>query len=76
MQVDIGEKELRQIVAGIAKHYTEADLVNKQVVVIANLKSAKVMGNVSNGMLLAAKDGETLFLVKPEKDVTPGSKVS
>jgi methionyl-tRNA synthetase len=62
LQIRIGE-ETRQIVAGIAKHYAPADLPGKTVVVVANLKPAKIRGVESNGMLLAASSGETLRLV-------------
>ncbi len=62
LQVRIGE-ETRQIVAGIAKHYAAADLTGRTVVVVANLKPAKIRGQVSNGMLLAASSGDALRLV-------------
>ena len=67
-----------QIVAGIAKHYVPEDLVGKQVVVVANLKPAKLRGEISNGMLLAASSaGEPVVVavVSPEKDLPAGSKV-
>jgi methionyl-tRNA synthetase len=76
LQVDCGDAALRQIIAGIAQSYAAESLVGQQVVVIANLKSATVMGNRSDGMLLAAKDGGGLSLVKPDRDVPAGSKVS
>ena len=62
LQIRIGE-ETRQIVAGIAKHYAPADLPGKRIVVVANLKPAKIRGVESNGMLLAASAGDTLRLV-------------
>ena len=55
IQVEIGS-ERRQIVAGIAQHYKPEDLVGKRVAVVANLQPAKLMGQESNGMLLAATD--------------------
>ena len=72
--VDIGEE--RQIVAGIAKTHSPADLVGKQVVLVANLKPAKLMGIESHGMILAVRDGPDLKLVVPEADVSPGGKIS
>jgi methionyl-tRNA synthetase len=75
LKVKIGEQS-RQIVAGIAKYYTPESLVGKQIVVVANLKPAKLMGNISEGMLLAAKDGECLALLSPDKPATPGSVIS
>jgi methionyl-tRNA synthetase len=72
--VDLGEE--RQIVAGIAQHYAPEDLLGKQVVVVANLQPAKLMGVESHGMVLAAHDGETLRLVTTDRAVAPGGKVS
>ncbi len=73
LQVDTGEQ--RQIVAGIGKVYSPEQLVGKKVVVVANLKPAKLMGIESRGMLLAANDGEKLVLVTPEGDVGVGAGV-
>ena len=72
--VDIGEE--RQIVAGIAKTHSPEDLVGKQVVLVANLKPAKLMGIESHGMILAVRDGEDLKLVIPERNVAPGGRIS
>jgi methionyl-tRNA synthetase len=74
--VDIGKPVARQIVAGVALSYPPETLVGKQVVVVANLKSAKVMGVESQGMLLAALDKGALSVVQPDRPVSPGSKVS
>jgi methionyl-tRNA synthetase len=68
--------EQRTIVAGILMDYAPADLVGKQVVIVANLKPSRRMGVESRGMLLAASDPEgRIVLLTPEKPVTPGSKV-
>ncbi len=75
LKVQIGA-ETRQIVAGIAQHYSPESLVGKQVVVVANLEPAKLMGLTSEGMLLAAKEGDTLSVLSPEKPIGPGAKVS
>jgi len=76
MMVDLGEEEPRQLVAGIAERYEAADLVGRQIVVVANLKPAKLMGVESRGMLLAANvDGEA-FLLAPDSEVPPGTVVS
>ncbi|MDR3567590.1 MAG: methionine--tRNA ligase [Syntrophobacteraceae bacterium] len=72
--VDIGEK--RQIVAGIAKTHSPADLVGKQVVIVANLKPAKLMGIESHGMVLAVRDGNDLKLIVPEAETAPGGRIS
>lgn len=74
LQVDTGE--MRQVVAGIGKAYAPEDLVGRKIVVVTNLQPAKLMGNESNGMLLAATgaDGTPVILV-PEKDVEEGSRI-
>lgn len=74
LQIDLGS-ETRQIVAGIAKQYTPEDLVGKKIVVVANLKPAKLKGIESNGMLLAASDENAISILTPLKDVSLGSKV-
>ena len=74
LQITIGSEQ-RQIVAGIAKHYTPEDLIGKHIVVVANLKPAKLRGVLSEGMLLAASTADTLGLVTVEKDVPSGARV-
>ena len=77
LQLDVGSLGKRQIVSGIAKHYTPEQLVGKQIVIIANLKPAKLMGVESHGMLLAAStEGDAaLALLTPDKEITAGSTV-
>ena len=75
LQVDIGETQPRQIVAGIKEYYTPESLVGTQVCVVANLKPAKLMGMLSEGMLLAAKDENGLSLMRPEAPRKAGSSV-
>lgn len=76
-QVDVGEPTPRQVVAGIGKSFAPEDLVGKQVVVVANLKPAKLMGLESRGMILAASgEGEhDLALLAPGKDRNAGTRV-
>lgn len=74
LQVDLGG-ERRQIVAGIRAHYEPATLVGRQVVVVANLEPAKLRGVESQGMLLAAADGDRVVLVRPDEAVGPGAVV-
>jgi len=73
LNVSLGDEE-RQIVAGIAKHYNTEDLVGRKIVVVANLKPAKLRGVESQGMLLAASTDEVLSLVNPG-DLPAGAKV-
>ncbi len=68
--------EERTVVAGIAEFYNPESLVGKKVVLLANLKPAKIRGVVSQGMILAAKDEKNLTLLTPEKDISPGAKIS
>jgi len=75
LTVAIGD-ETRQIVAGIAKFYRPDDLVGKQVVVVTNLKPAKLRGELSEGMILAATKGKKLVLIQPEKEFPSGAVVS
>jgi methionyl-tRNA synthetase len=74
LRVSIGEEQ-RQIVAGIGKKYEPESLVGKTIVIVANLKPAKLMGIESQGMVLAAGDAEVRGLVTILEDVEPGTKV-
>lgn len=74
LQIDLGS-EKRQIVAGIALHYSPEDLIGKKVAVVTNLKPARIRGVESNGMLLAAGDANTISILTPLKEVAVGSKV-
>jgi methionyl-tRNA synthetase len=71
--VDIGD-EKRQVVAGIKGHYEPEELVGKKIVLVCNLKPAKLCGVESQGMILAAGD-EVVALLTPDKDVPVGSKI-
>ncbi len=71
-EVDIGG-EVRQIVGGVAEFYTPDDLIGKDVVVVANLRAAKIFGVESRGMLLAAGDEASLLV--PLRPVTPGTRI-
>ena len=75
LQVDIGEDTNRQVVAGIKEFYSAESLIGTQVCVVANLKPAKLMGMMSEGMLLAAKDEDGLCLVRPEKPKKAGTPI-
>lgn len=74
LQVMMGG-ERRQIVAGIALHYQPAEVIGKSVVVVANLKPAKLRGELSQGMLLAASKGDKLVLVTVDKNISSGAEV-
>ena len=74
LEIEVGS-EIRQIVSGIAQWYAPADLVGKMIIIVANLQKAKIRGVESNGMLLAAKCGDTLSLITPDKDIPSGTLV-
>lgn len=74
LQVKIGDEE-RTIVSGIAKHYEPENLIGKNVIVIANLKPAKLRGIESRGMVLAASDGEGNLVLADAPGIASGSKV-
>lgn len=74
LQIDVGDHQ-RQIVAGIAQHYTPEELVGRQVCIVANLKPAKLRGIQSEGMLLAASGPDTVSILTPLKPVPNGSKI-
>ncbi len=74
LQIKIGEEE-RTIVSGIAQYYTEEQLVGRNIIVIANLKPAKLRGIESKGMLLAASDGEGHLVLADAPGMKSGSRV-
>lgn len=75
LQIDLGNSETRQIVAGIKKMYQAKDLVGKEIVVVTNLEPRMMMGLESNGMLLAASGDAGPVILMPEREVPPGSGV-
>ena len=75
MQVQVGE-ETRQLVAGIAQQYTAEELAGKTIIIVSNLQPTKIRGIESQGMLLAAIDGDDLSLITPERPVGDGKPIS
>lgn len=75
LKVDLGEAEPRQIIAGIAKSYAPEDVVGKQVIVVANLKPALLMGQSSQGMVLAATNDSRCFIAGIQGDAGCGCQV-
>ena len=74
LQIDIGENEHRQILAGISEHYQPEELIGKRVVVVANLKPRKLMGLESQGMVIAASDADGLSALFVDKELKPGAR--
>ena len=77
LQVEIGGEppERRQVVAGIKTHYAPTDLIGRSVVVVTNLEPATIRGVESQGMVLAASQGQDLTLVVLDRPLPPGSLV-
>lgn len=74
LKLELGD-EIRQVVSGIAKNYAPESIVGKYVVLVANLKPAKLRGIESQGMILAASDDKDLVLVTIEKEIKSGTNV-
>lgn len=75
-ETDDSKQEVRQILAGIGKSYVPEDLIGREVTAIVNLEPRMMMGQESQGMILATGDDiENISLLIPEKKVEPGSKI-
>lgn len=74
LQVDVGD-ETKQIIAGIRLSYSIDELIGRNIVIVNNLEPVTLRGQESNGMLLAASDGENPVILIPEKDVEPGTGI-
>ena len=73
-KLQVGD-EVRQVVSGIAQYYTPEYMIGKTVVLVSNLKPAKIRGVESNGMILCASDGKSVVFVSPEKEFDSGKEV-
>ncbi len=73
--VDIGEDQPRQVVAGLAEQFNPRELLNQQVVIVANLEPATIQGVESRGMILAVGDKEPIALITTDRQCPPGSIV-
>ncbi|MEL3903118.1 MAG: methionine--tRNA ligase subunit beta [Treponema phagedenis] len=78
LQVDLGEEKPRQIVSSLVDYYTAEELIGKEIIVLANLKPAKMRGHLSEGMLLCAEtpDSSVCVLLKPETSVAAGTDIT
>ena len=74
LSIEVGS-ETRQLVAGVAQYYSPEAIIGKTIVIVANLKPAKIRGIESQGMLLAAKDGNNLKLVTIDGDMPSGVSI-
>jgi len=75
LEVDLGEPESRQLVAGIKGEYEPSEVEGKQIVVVSNLEPATIRGEQSEGMLLAADGDSGVSLLQPDQAVESGTKI-
>jgi methionine--tRNA ligase beta chain len=76
IKVDCGEPEHRQFLSSLVDYYSVDELVDKVIAVIVNLKPAKIFGELSYGMLLAAEIGEKCVLLTVDKPIENGAKIT
>ncbi|MBR9691174.1 methionine--tRNA ligase subunit beta [Candidatus Woesearchaeota archaeon] len=75
LKIDEGKDELRQLVAGLKEYYKPEELVGKKIVFLANLEPKPLRGEMSNGMILAAVEGDSLALVTVDKEIPNNAKI-
>ncbi|HHW32245.1 MAG TPA: methionine--tRNA ligase [Clostridiaceae bacterium] len=75
LKLQLGD-EIRQVVSGIAKWYSPEELIGRNLILVANLKPVKIRGIESQGMILAASEGNNLSLLTVDKDIKSGTKIS
>ena len=76
LMVDCGEEEHRQILSSLVDWYNAEELVGKVIPVLVNLKPAKIFGQMSYGMLLAAEIGEECVLLTTDRDIENGARIT
>ena len=76
LKIDEGKEQPRQLVAGLKEHYTAEELKGKQIVFLANLEPKELRGELSQGMILAASDENTIAVLTIDKQVANNSKIS
>jgi len=75
LKIDEGKEEPRQLVAGIKGYYKEEEIIGKKIVFLANLEPKPLRGEVSNGMILAAVERDSLALLTVDRDIPNNAKV-
>ncbi|MBD3248822.1 methionine--tRNA ligase subunit beta [Candidatus Woesearchaeota archaeon] len=76
LKIDEGKDQPRQLVAGLKEHYSPEELVGKRIIFLANLDPKPLRGEISNGMILAAADGEQIALLTTDKEIPNNAKIS
>ena len=75
LKIDEGKEEPRQLVAGLRENYSEDELKGKKIIFLANLEPKELRGELSQGMILAAVDGEQISLLTVDKDIPNNAKI-
>ena len=75
MIVDVGD-ETRQMISGLVEYYSESELEGMRIAVVMNLKPAKIFGQMSYAMLLAAESGQDLALLTTDREIANGAKIT
>jgi methionyl-tRNA synthetase len=75
LKIDVGEENLRTLAAGLKDRYSPEELIGKNIIIVSNLKPAKLMGITSQGMLLAAEDKNNVKVLTVDGDMAPGSDI-
>ena len=75
LKIDEGKEELRQLVAGLAGHYSAEELVGKKIVFLSNLEPKELRGEMSKGMILAAVEGDKLALLTTDREISNNAKI-
>ncbi len=75
LRIDLGDLGTRNVVAGLKSHYPKEQLIDTLVIVATNLEPKDIAGTLSEGMILAADDGTSISILRPDKDLPPGSMV-
>ncbi|MCH8553207.1 MAG: methionine--tRNA ligase [Natronospirillum sp.] len=76
LKLDVGNGETRQVFSGIKSHYQPSDLQGKNVVLVYNLAPRKMRFGMSEGMVLAAGEGQDLWVLEPDSAIPPGTRIS
>lgn len=76
LKIDLGDLGIRNVIAGIKNYYSKEELLNSSVIVVTNLDPRSIAGSVSEGMVLAAEHDGNISLIRPDKELPPGSIIT
>ena len=75
LRINVGELGERYLVAGIKAFYSKEELIGRRIIIVANLQPKPIAGMMSQGMLLAAENGDDVSLLQPDREMPPGCKI-